>query len=56
MYERQEELVQTIRENQVVLVLGETGSGKTTQVRAVSDTFISSDSRTFLSAEALAEC
>ncbi|XP_048042630.1 3'-5' RNA helicase YTHDC2 [Megalobrama amblycephala] len=32
VYERQEELVQTIRENQVVLVLGETGSGKTTQI------------------------
>ncbi|XP_067295893.1 3'-5' RNA helicase YTHDC2 [Pseudorasbora parva] len=32
VYARQEELVQTIRENQVVLVLGETGSGKTTQI------------------------
>ncbi|XDV21536.1 hypothetical protein PO909_026624 [Leuciscus waleckii] len=32
VYVRQEELVQTIRENQVVLVLGETGSGKTTQI------------------------
>ncbi|XP_056099939.1 3'-5' RNA helicase YTHDC2 [Rhinichthys klamathensis goyatoka] len=32
VYERQDELVQTIRENQVVLVLGETGSGKTTQI------------------------
>uniref|UniRef100_A0A8C2L053 RNA helicase n=1 Tax=Cyprinus carpio TaxID=7962 RepID=A0A8C2L053_CYPCA len=32
VYERQEEIIQTIRENQVVLVLGETGSGKTTQI------------------------
>ncbi len=35
VYDRQEEIIQTIRENQVVLVLGETGSGKTTQVRTV---------------------
>ncbi|XP_073697034.1 3'-5' RNA helicase YTHDC2-like isoform X1 [Garra rufa] len=32
VYERQEEIIKTIRENQVVLVLGETGSGKTTQI------------------------
>nr|XP_055054283.1 3'-5' RNA helicase YTHDC2 isoform X2 [Misgurnus anguillicaudatus] len=32
VYERQNEIVQTIKENQVVLVLGETGSGKTTQI------------------------
>uniref|UniRef100_A0A671M4S5 RNA helicase n=1 Tax=Sinocyclocheilus anshuiensis TaxID=1608454 RepID=A0A671M4S5_9TELE len=32
VFERQEEIIQTIRENQVVLVLGETGSGKTTQI------------------------
>ncbi len=35
VYDRQDEIIQTIRENQVVLVLGETGSGKTTQVRTV---------------------
>lgn len=33
VYERQEEIVETINENQVVLIVGETGSGKTTQVR-----------------------
>lgn len=33
VYERQEEIVTTIKENQVVLIVGETGSGKTTQVR-----------------------
>uniref|UniRef100_A0A8B9HP93 RNA helicase n=1 Tax=Astyanax mexicanus TaxID=7994 RepID=A0A8B9HP93_ASTMX len=32
VYERQEEIVATIKENQVVLVVGETGSGKTTQI------------------------
>ncbi|KAM7393407.1 hypothetical protein PAMA_008186 [Pampus argenteus] len=32
VHERQEEIVQLIRENKVVLVLGETGSGKTTQI------------------------
>ncbi|XP_051523162.1 3'-5' RNA helicase YTHDC2 isoform X2 [Myxocyprinus asiaticus] len=32
VYELQEEIIQTIKENQVVLVLGETGSGKTTQI------------------------
>ncbi|XP_059214340.1 3'-5' RNA helicase YTHDC2 isoform X2 [Centropristis striata] len=32
VHERQEEIVQLIRENQVVLVVGETGSGKTTQI------------------------
>ncbi|XP_062844381.1 3'-5' RNA helicase YTHDC2 [Trichomycterus rosablanca] len=32
VYERQEEIVTTIKENQVVLVVGETGSGKTTQI------------------------
>ncbi|XP_057177006.1 3'-5' RNA helicase YTHDC2 [Triplophysa rosa] len=32
VYDRQEEIVQTIKGNQVVLVLGETGSGKTTQI------------------------
>lgn len=32
VYEHQEEIVQLIRENRVVLVVGETGSGKTTQV------------------------
>lgn len=39
VYERQEEIVQTIKGNQVVLVLGETGSGKTTQVRTASSDF-----------------
>lgn len=33
VYERQEEIVATIEENQVALIVGETGSGKTTQVR-----------------------
>lgn len=33
VYERREEIVTTIKENQVVLIVGETGSGKTTQVR-----------------------
>ncbi|GAA6095870.1 3'-5' RNA helicase YTHDC2 isoform X1 [Tachysurus ichikawai] len=32
VYERQEEIVTTIKENQVVLIVGETGSGKTTQI------------------------
>ncbi|KAI4886479.1 hypothetical protein NFI96_011911 [Prochilodus magdalenae] len=32
VFERQEEVVATIQENQVVLVVGETGSGKTTQI------------------------
>uniref|UniRef100_A0AAY4BF79 RNA helicase n=1 Tax=Denticeps clupeoides TaxID=299321 RepID=A0AAY4BF79_9TELE len=32
VYERQEELVRTIKANQVVLLVGETGSGKTTQL------------------------
>ncbi|XP_053726365.1 3'-5' RNA helicase YTHDC2 isoform X1 [Synchiropus splendidus] len=32
VHERQEEITQLIRENRVVLVLGETGSGKTTQI------------------------
>lgn len=33
VYDCREELLQVIRENQVVVVVGETGSGKTTQVR-----------------------
>ncbi len=32
VYEVREELLQVIRENQVVIIVGETGSGKTTQV------------------------
>lgn len=32
VYEVREELLQVIRENQVVVIVGETGSGKTTQV------------------------
>lgn len=32
VYDRQEEIVQLIRDNRVVLVVGETGSGKTTQI------------------------
>ena len=32
VYDCREELLQVIRENQVVVVVGETGSGKTTQV------------------------
>ncbi|XP_070706567.1 3'-5' RNA helicase YTHDC2 isoform X2 [Pempheris klunzingeri] len=32
VHERQEEITQLIRENRVVLVVGETGSGKTTQI------------------------
>ena len=34
VYDCREELLQVIRENQVVVVVGETGSGKTTQVGA----------------------
>ena len=33
VYDCREELLQVIRENQVVVVVGETGSGKTTQAR-----------------------
>ncbi len=36
VYECREELLQVIRENQVVVVVGETGSGKTTQARRVA--------------------
>lgn len=32
VHERQEEIIKLIRENRVVLVVGETGSGKTTQI------------------------
>ncbi|XP_070780527.1 3'-5' RNA helicase YTHDC2 [Enoplosus armatus] len=32
VHERQEEIIQLVRENRVVLVVGETGSGKTTQI------------------------
>ncbi|XP_062409624.1 3'-5' RNA helicase YTHDC2 [Sardina pilchardus] len=32
VYERQEEIVKIIKDNRVILVLGETGSGKTTQI------------------------
>lgn len=32
VHERQGEIIQLIRDNRVVLVVGETGSGKTTQV------------------------
>ncbi|KAL0965522.1 hypothetical protein UPYG_G00282400 [Umbra pygmaea] len=32
VYERQEEIVHVIKDNRVVLVVGETGSGKTTQI------------------------
>ncbi|XP_074473095.1 3'-5' RNA helicase YTHDC2 isoform X3 [Sebastes fasciatus] len=32
VHERQDEIVQLVRENRVVLVVGETGSGKTTQI------------------------
>ena len=34
VFECRDELLHLIRENQVVVVVGETGSGKTTQVRA----------------------
>lgn len=33
IYTVREELMATVRENQVVIIVGETGSGKTTQVR-----------------------
>ena len=33
VYDCRDELLQVIKENQVVVVVGETGSGKTTQVR-----------------------
>lgn len=32
VFEKQEEIVKIIKENKVVLIVGETGSGKTTQV------------------------
>lgn len=35
VYDVREELLQIIRENQVVVIVGETGSGKTTQARAL---------------------
>ncbi len=37
VYTVRDELLQVIRENQVVVVVGETGSGKTTQARAPRD-------------------
>ena len=36
VYDCRDELLQVIRENQVVVVVGETGSGKTTQVLYIS--------------------
>ena len=33
VYDVRDDLLQVIRENQVVVIVGETGSGKTTQVR-----------------------
>ena len=38
VYTVRDELLQVIRENQVVVVVGETGSGKTTQVRLAGHT------------------
>ena len=32
IHQRREEIVRTIRDNQVVVIAGETGSGKTTQI------------------------
>lgn len=32
VFEKQEEIIKIIKDNKVVLVVGETGSGKTTQV------------------------
>lgn len=36
VHDCRDELLQVIRENQVVVVVGETGSGKTTQVLYIS--------------------
>ena len=35
VYDCREELLQVIRENQIVVVVGETGSGKTTQASSL---------------------
>lgn len=35
VYDVRDELLQVIRENQVVVIVGETGSGKTTQVHSI---------------------
>ena len=32
IYQKKEEIIRTIRENQIVMIIGETGSGKTTQI------------------------
>ncbi len=37
VYGCRDELLQVIRENQVVVVVGETGSGKTTQVSTLAE-------------------
>jgi HrpA-like RNA helicase len=32
IYQKKDEIIATIRENQIVMIIGETGSGKTTQI------------------------
>ena len=44
VYGCRDELLQVIRENQVVVVVGETGSGKTTQVTLLSTCPLSASS------------
>lgn len=38
VFEKREEIVKLIKDNKVVLIVGETGSGKTTQVCFINET------------------